>query len=64
MEFTEVKDLNISDLSSILEQFNVSLYEMRPVLHDVFAFSPRTNIEVEVNDVDTLEFYVKNLATN
>lgn len=62
MGYKEVQDLNISDVPSILKQFNVSLFEFQPPLHDVFITSGNSEVQTEKGNIETLEFYVKNFG--
>jgi hypothetical protein len=62
MEYTENADLDITDLPSILEQFDVSLFEFQPVMHDISIVAPIESFETEVGNVQKIDFYVRNIG--
>ena len=62
MNYTEIKNLNITDIPSLLKQLNVSLFEAQPPLHDAFLASPELNIQTNIGKTEKMEFYVKNLG--
>lgn len=62
MEYNEIKDLNISDLPSILRQLNLTAFEFQPTLYDALLISNQENLVVNQNDTQKISFIVANIG--
>jgi hypothetical protein len=62
MEFKEIKDLNVSDIPSILKQLNLSAFDFQPILYDAQLVSPKTEFATNLNQVEEFQFYVRNIG--
>lgn len=62
LDYKEIKDLNISDLPSILKQMNLTLLSFQPELYDVFITEANSDINSQEGKVEVLEFYVRNFG--
>jgi len=62
MEYSEVKDLDITNIPSILKQFNVSAFDFQPVLVDGGIIAPNNNFEAPLESAQKIDFYVVNFG--
>lgn len=58
--YKEIKDLNISDIPSILKQFNVSLADFEPLKNDAGLLAQQINFENNLGETRKIDFYVMN----
>ncbi len=60
MGYKEIKDLSISDIVSILKQFNVSVIDFQPLMNDAGLLAPQINFENNLGETRKIDFYVIN----
>ena len=61
-EYTEIADLDISDIPSILKQFDVDVFDFQPTLNDLLNVEVERDVSGEVGTIQELRFFVKNLG--
>lgn len=62
MGYSDIKDLNLTDIVSILKQFNVSALDFSPPIVDVLLISEKPNVQTTSGTVEKLPFRLVNVG--